>query len=309
MVLDSSFRGNGDLAIDVADDGPGVPPVSIASAVAESGALTVTGSVSGVEEQVTVQLFDNAACDSSGAGEAETLIDSFTLPAGTSEFARRIPVTLPEGTAITATATTEGTGEVSECRAQAGGQPDAPWGLAAQAVGASEVALGWSGRSGSVVYEIHRSSLNRPFVVYATSTSPAFRDTAVVANRTYLYKVRAYRDGFFSSFSAVDAATTIAFTGGIAAGMPVKANHITELRAAVNAMRGAAGLAAFAFADDPLSTGTMIRGSHVSQMRSALVEARSAIGLPPLSFEDATITPYVTMVKAAHLLQIRAGTE
>jgi hypothetical protein len=86
----------------------------------------------------------------------------------------------------------------------------------------------------------------------------------------------------------------------------VKATHITQLRAAVNAVRAAAGLSAYAFGTAP-SPGTFIQRVHVQELRSALDPARAAITLAPISYTDATLTTGVTPVKAAHLEELRSG--
>ena len=89
-------------------------------------------------------------------------------------------------------------------------------------------------------------------------------------------------------------------------GSLVKAVHITQLRATVNAMRAAAGLGAQSFIDTSLP-GVKIKVIHVTQLRTALDEARAAIGLPPMSYTTPTITVGSTAVKAAHITDLRNG--
>ncbi|HEX8152529.1 MAG TPA: hypothetical protein VF698_05360 [Thermoanaerobaculia bacterium] len=86
-------------------------------------------------------------------------------------------------------------------------------------------------------------------------------------------------------------------------GTPIKLVHITELRAAVNAMRARAGLAALP-ADPTLAAGLVVRAQHITTLRAALNEARTALGLPPLTYAEATLT----VVKASHVQELRNGT-
>jgi hypothetical protein len=76
----------------------------------------------------TVELFSSPACDASGYGEGETYLATATLrtdPAGNAQGAVDLPA-LPPGTALTATATDDATGDTSElsaCRAVATQEP------------------------------------------------------------------------------------------------------------------------------------------------------------------------------------------
>ncbi len=54
---------------------------------------------------------------------------------------------------------------------------------------------------------------------------------------------------------------------------------------------------------------TTIKRVHVTALRTALDAARSAIGLAAISYTDPTITAGVTVMKAAHLTELRAGTQ
>jgi hypothetical protein len=199
-----------------------------------------------------------------------------------------------------ATTTWEGTGALPF---------HAPASLTATASGTTQVNVSWEVVPGASSYEVFRSSHGVAFVSIGTPTAAAYTDNSVSANTTYLYKARAIAsDASESDFSNVDAATTIVFTDApIVPGVTtVKATHITQLRAAVNAVRAAAGLSAYAFGTAP-SPGTFIQRVHVQELRSALDPARAAITLAPISYTDATLTTGVTPVKAAHLEELRSG--
>jgi len=61
------------------------------------------------------------------------------------------------------------------------------------------------------------------------------------------------------------------------------------------------------FTDDPLNAGTAIKAVHLTQLRTALDQARAALGLSPLPYTDPTIIPGSTIVKTAHIADVRNG--
>lgn len=186
--------------------------------------------------------------------------------------------------------------------------PPAPTALTATAVSASAVALSWSASSQADEYEVHRAtSRTGAYTEVLTSTDTTDMDTGLMAGRTYLYKVRAVGDGGSSPFSNVDPATTVVFTDAVLAGMGVRALHVAELRAAVNAYRAAAALGPMPFTDDPLSEGTPIRADHISELRDALDDARALLGMAALMYADDPLLQATTLIKAIHAEQLRLG--
>ena len=131
-------------------------------------------------------------------------------------------------------------------------------------------------------------------------------DTTAAAGTAYLYKVRAIGTGGPSDFSSVDLATTIIFTDAILSGVVVKAVHVNELRAAVNAVRTAAGLSGAPYTDSTITpASTFVKQAHVTELRSALNAARSALVLSAVSYTDAV----PTTIKAVHMTDLRSGTQ
>jgi hypothetical protein len=133
-----------------------------------------------------------------------------------------------------------------------------------------------------------------------------FSDT-VSANAAYVYRVRAIDTSSYPSpFSIPDAATTLFFTTDplVAGSTVVQAQHITEIRSAINLLREVAGIGDFSFTD-PAPTGVAIQALHLQQMRTALTDARNALGLPVAAFTDPTITAASTVIKATHFQQLR----
>ncbi len=185
--------------------------------------------------------------------------------------------------------------------------PAAPASLSATPTPAPAVLLSWLPISGST-YEVARSSGFGVFEVVGTSATNAFTDTAVLANTAYLYKVRAVDSvGKRSAFSNLDLATTVVFTDDplIVQSTVVKAEHVTQLRTAVNAVRGLAGLSAASFTDPTLTSAIFIKAVHLTDLRNALDPARSNLGLPPMAYTDSTPTGVV--VKATHFQELRTG--
>jgi hypothetical protein len=185
----------------------------------------------------------------------------------------------------------------------------APASFSATATSGSEVALTWLPVDAATGYEVHRStSLSGPYTLAATTTGTSTTDAGLTANITYLYKVLATGSGGPSGYSAIDPATTVVFADASLDGVVIKAIHFTQLRTAVNGMRTAANLAAFAFTAPAPSAGTLILRQHVIDLRTGLDSARSALGLLPIDYTNQVITTGITVMRPAHVTELRAGT-
>ena len=174
------------------------------------------------------------------------------------------------------------------------------------------VDLTWNAVSGVNHYEVARSSNNGPYATIASPSGANYTDFSLAPNTTYLYMVRAVDSvGTMSGYSNMDPATTVFFTDDplIAGSTTVKAAHVNELRRAANAMRAAAGLTAATFTDPSLSTSMIIRAVHMQQIRTALDAARFTLLLPTLVYTEGTLTPTVSVIKAAFVQQMRNGTK
>jgi hypothetical protein len=182
----------------------------------------------------------------------------------------------------------------------------APETVSARADGVTQVVVSWSTVWGAGEYEIWRSSHNAAFAMIGVDASAPFTDSDVSAGTTYLYMVRARAGAEASAFSNIDAATPVAFTDDplVARTTRVKAVHLTELRAAVDAMRAAAGMAPLP-ADPTVATGGVIRAAHITTLRTALSEARSSAGLPALPLSELALVPGAP-VRAVHVEELRA---
>lgn len=112
--------------------------------------------------------------------------------------------------------------------------------------------------------------------------------------------------GNVSGYSNIDLATTVSFTDHpLAVGMTlVKAQHLTELRQGVSAVRATAGLAAAAWTDPTLS-GVFIKAVHIQELRDNLNPALTTLGFTAPTYTDPTLTAGSTVVKKAHIEELR----
>ena len=182
--------------------------------------------------------------------------------------------------------------------------------MVATATSASQVSITWDSVAGAVSYQVFRSSsIGAGYAPVGTPSTTIFSDTALVAaNTTYLYRVHAV-DGSSNVGppSNVDLATTILFTDDpiVAGATVVKAIHLTQLRAAVNAVRTAAGMGNATFTNT-IAPGVLISAIDLAELRSNLDPARSAIGVAATPY--AYPGPYGGgTVSAVHVRELRSG--
>ena len=85
----------------------------------------------------------------------------------------------------------------------------------------------------------------------------------------------------------------------------IRARHLTEVRAAVNAAREDCDLAAAAWTDQQVVPGiTPVKATHVMELRTALAEAFRACGGTPPKYTDDPLRAG-TPIKAVHLTELR----
>ena len=87
----------------------------------------------------------------------------------------------------------------------------------------------------------------------------------------------------------------------------IKAVHITELRARIDAVRVAKGLAPFTWTDPTIApTTTIIKAMHITDLRTALAQAYTAAGLSPPLYTNPTLIGGITM-QTVHIAELRAA--
>ncbi len=101
----------------------------------------------------------------------------------------------------------------------------------------------------------------------------------------------------------------LAFTDDpIVAGTAIRAVHVTELRAEIDALRVSAGLARFAWEDRVIQPGvTVVRAVHMQQLRTALDEVYDAEGRPRPEYGEA-VAPGVP-IRAEHINELRRAVD
>jgi hypothetical protein len=89
---------------------------------------------------------------------------------------------------------------------------------------------------------------------------------------------------------------------------PVKAVHITELRAAIATLRARYSLGAYSWTDATLTAGaTLVRAAHLTEMRAALNDVYDAAGRARPTYTPATISAGVTAITTTNIAELRAA--
>jgi hypothetical protein len=178
----------------------------VAGVGTESTGTTLVGTLDSTPSTTfTLDFMTSAACDPSGNGEGEKPLVSQTVTTddkGVTDFFFVLPVSLPDHTVVTATATSPDgdTSEFSNCKEAAPKPvPVAPGGLHAASVSVRAVALRWTDESifedGFRVERAERhghSRLKFKSVGSAPRNATSFTDTRVKKKRTYVYRVVAF---------------------------------------------------------------------------------------------------------------------
>jgi hypothetical protein len=88
---------------------------------------------------------------------------------------------------------------------------------------------------------------------------------------------------------------------------PIKAVHLTELRAAVNTLRTRYALPTVTWPSGAITTATTIKAAHLTELRSALADVYNAAAITVPAWSPATIVGGTT-VTAAQVTQVRSAT-
>jgi len=131
--------------------------------------------------------------------------------------------------------------------------------------------------------------------------------SALTCNRLYHFRARATNSGGSAyggdlTFRTGNCAITFTDDPLVANGTVVKAIHVNELRAGINALRSGAGLTAFSFTET-ITAGVRVKASHILELRTALDQTRAALGLPQLSYTNAIIVEGA--IRAIDIMEIR----
>lgn len=142
-------------------------------------------------------------------------------------------------------------------------------------------------------FVIERSDGSEFEHVATVANTSSYNDADVVANQSYVYRIRSVTTGPFKA----DLATTAHFAAIDPRGR-IKADDLREARSATNMARVAAGLAPVTFGD-PLKA--PVRTTDVTTLRTYLIEAFQAAGLTVPTF---TTIPSRGAVLRGHFVEL-----
>lgn len=199
----------------------------------------------------------------------------------------------------------------------------APTSLAETSAGSTSITLNWGATTGATNYVIERKQASTGYA-YVANTSSTSWTNSVSAGSAYLYRVCAANSSNVctSSYSNIALGVAVSFTDDPLYGLSevsdpnsattIKAAHINELRAAINAVRALAivGNASYSH-PDPTPQVSVVYVEDVRELRTALNEAMTVLHLDVEPFTDPTLVgvhedaAHATPVKAVHIRELR----
>jgi serine protease len=215
------------------------------------------------------------------------------------------------GTYVVILTVTDTVGQTATDQEQPALNLAAPANTSATASG-STVTITWTPSAGAASYDLERkvSSAVWAFVKNVSGgASSSTTDTPAAPSGVVLYRVRARSGSSQSSASNNDVAFVGTFSDDGAPGLVLlRAEHVTEMRRAVNGLRDIAGLGpqySAAEVDPNLLRLQPIDEAHFVTLMANLNAARTATGLNPVSF---SIVPTQNgPIKPSQLNELRQG--
>ena len=187
----------------------------------------------------------------------------------------------------------------------------APTNVAANTISGSQINVSWLPSPNAHHYQVERAThLGGTFTILNSNVSAtSYPDNSVMSITAYLYRVRAVdANGNVSAGSNVDLATAITFDDDPFPNPPtlteVRAQHILQLRLAVNAVRETANLGPWDWDQDFLQpTITTIKAIDVEELRTALDAALTELNLPAGGYTDPALSQ--VFIQKIHITQLR----
>ncbi len=185
----------------------------------------------------------------------------------------------------------------------------------------TSVQVSWTGCAGAQHYEVCRRELGGVVHKVGESTTTAYTDNSAGPNTTYVYQVCASPGSgtaCTSPLSNQDIATTMLFSS-VSSNSPILLVHVTELLAAVNAVRAASpGSAGAPVTWEQILQGSPsqpvptlhgpIYGENIMALRRTMDAAlQTLLGITPPAYTDPTLpgSPRVR-IKAIHVTELRS---
>jgi len=185
-----------------------------------------------------------------------------------------------------------------------------PGNLAASTISNAQIDISWSISPNAHHYVVERATQSGSFTTLNNNvTGTTFNDNTVTNLNAYLYRVRsADAVGNVSAVSNVDVATAITFEDDpfpdAPVLTPVRAQHILQLRQAINAVRHTVpGMPDYSWTQSITAGSTLIKANDIEELRTALDAALTALSLPAGGYTDSSLTNL--LVQKLHIKELR----
>jgi Domain of unknown function (DUF4082)/Domain of unknown function (DUF1929)/Glyoxal oxidase N-terminus len=178
---------------------------------------------------------------------------------------------------------------------------DAPTNLTVLTASSGAISLSWDPAAGAVTYWLERSeSMSGPFVFKkSVFNETVITDNAVAPLHAYVYRVRGLGGGgIYSAPSNMALGTAISFDFD----QQIRAQHLDDLRTAINAVRWVANMPPATWARYPLNN-LAILASDMQELRNRLNEALTALQIPV--YPDPGLSTG-TPIRATHIEELQA---
>lgn len=191
--------------------------------------------------------------------------------------------------------------------------PTAPTNLRVTTAANQSIELAWDAPSGSFAnYRIERSTTftaTPNFVANVSAGTTTYTDSLGTGVHSYLYRVRTVNIfGDMSPPSNLAMGTTITFTDStLTAGVTeIKAQHIYDLRNAVNAVRALTSMSTGSWTTASLEQ-QIVHAVDVQELRDQLNAALSAVQVSTSNYTDNTLATGAngTLIKKVHIEELR----
>ena len=176
----------------------------------------------------------------------------------------------------------------------------APANLVASGFSSTRIDISWASSTNAHHYVVERASQLGTFTALNSNVlGTTYTDNTVTNLNAYLYRVRAAdAAGNVSPQSNIDVATAMTFDDDPFAAPPVqtlvKAQHILQLRQAINAVRHIVpNMQDYTWTQSISAGATPIKANDIEEMRIALDQALNALGLPAGGYTDPSLSNHL----------------
>jgi hypothetical protein len=189
--------------------------------------------------------------------------------------------------------------------------------LAPLSASAGQLTLAWDpSPDTNVTYTVYYGTSPGSYTQSVETTQTMHTVQGLSNGVRYYFVVRASAGGVLSaptneiSGLVTGSATPVAFTDDpLVPGVHMmRAVHIDELRARINALRTSNLLSPVTWSDSVSANVAFIKASHIAELRSALNEVYGRVKMPLPEYADAPLAAGMS-IKAVHITQLRAAVQ